>query len=212
MQLDADDISILGLILAPVISFFFFWLGLSQRKPKLVGSGGGSGSIQIPGRDVMVSNITIRNEPTFLGMRIPRDPAQIESARLYEPETREYVGPVLMWREDGTNNYVSRISIDSGKQANLYVFAKDRYSPDYFVFAGSSARAPLPERLTILPRDKRNYEVHLVDSISRRYRFRITVRNTDQSVNIGFKLTMANRLQMISRGLRMIRAAFRIRQ
>jgi hypothetical protein len=37
-------------------------------------------------------------------------------------------------------------------------------------------------------------------------------QGTDQSVSIGFKLTLANRLQMISRGLRLIAAAFRIRQ
>jgi hypothetical protein len=69
--LTSDDLGILGLVLTPVVAFFFFWLGLSQRKPKLLGSGSGSGTIQIPGRDVMASSVSFRNEPTFLGIRGP---------------------------------------------------------------------------------------------------------------------------------------------
>lgn len=212
MELDPNTLAILGLILTVLVAVFFFWLGLSQRKPKLIGSGGGSGTIQIPGRDVMATSISIRNEPTFLGMRTPRDTAQIESSRLYDPELKEYVGPVLVWREEGTDTCVSRVAIESGKQANLYVFGKDRWSPDFFIFSGTALNAPLPERPTVLPRDKRDYEIHLVDTIGRQYKFRITVRNGDQSVSASFKLTMHQRLEMISRGFRMIRSAFRIRR
>ena len=211
-KLDPNTVAILGLILTPLVAVLFFWLGLSQRKPKLIGSGGGSGNIQIPGRDVMATSVSIRNEPTFFGMRAPRDTAQIESARLYDPDLKEYIGPVLVWREEGTNTCVSRVAIESGKQANLYVFGKDRWSQDFFVFSGTALNDPLPERLTVLPRDKRDYEIHLVDTIGRRYKFRITARNGDQSVSASFKLTMHQRLQMISRGLRMIRSAFRVRQ
>jgi hypothetical protein len=184
MELNANTLAILGLILTPLVAVFFFWLGLSQRKPKLIGSGGGSGTIQVPGRDVMATSVSIRNEPTFFGMRAPRDTAQIESARLYDPDLKEYLGPVLVWKEEGTNNCVSRVAIESGKQVNLYLFGKDRRSQDFFVFSGTALNVPLPERPTVLPRDKRDYEIHLVDTISRRYIFRITVRNADQPVQV----------------------------
>lgn len=164
----------------------------------------------MPGRDVMASSISIVNEPTFLGMRAPRDTAEIDSARLFDMDAKEYVGPVLMWVDEGSRTLVTRRSIASGKQATLYVAGKDRWSPDYFVFSGTSLNTALPERLTILPNDKRDYEIHLYDSIGRRYRIGITLKNSDQSVNIGFKITFGHRLRMISRGFSTIAAAFKI--
>lgn len=199
-----------GLLTGVFCSAFFFWLGLSQRKPKLVESGAGSGAIRIPNRDVMASTISIRNEPSIFGMKTPRDAATVESARLYDPEIKEFFGPPLVWRQSGTSQCASQITIESGKHADLLVFAKDRHSREYFVFSGDALDKPLPAHPTVRSHDKRSYEVHLFDSIGRQYRFSIVARNNDQSVDVSFKFTLRNRLRMIARGFRMIRAAFRV--
>lgn len=84
------------------------------------------------------------------------------------------------------------------------------WSSDFFVLAGESLNAPLPDRLTLLPNDRRDYEVHLFDAIGRTYRLGITLRNSDQSVDVRFKITLTHRWRMVTRGLITIAGAFKV--
>jgi len=207
-EIKIDQLKLIEIIVTLVVALISFYLGISRKKPKLIGTGSGSGSIRIPGKDVMASSITIRNDPTFWGMRISRDLAKIDSARLYDYELKEYVGPSLNWKVDGSNDLAGQVTIESGKQASLYVFAKERHNQDFFVFSLPSLDAELPKYLTTYDNLKRDFSIHLFDRIGRKYKFNITVRNSDISVSIGFKLTFHSRFQMISQAYRLLLRAF----
>lgn len=74
----AVQLMILGALLGAIVALVFLILGLTAKRPKLVGVGAGSGTIRVPSRDVMASNVSIRNDPTLLGIRIPREAANLE--------------------------------------------------------------------------------------------------------------------------------------
>ncbi len=162
----------------------------------------------MPGKDIKASNITVQNRPTFWGIKIPRETAKIASARLYDPALREFVGPVLKWRIDGSNDLSHTISIDPGKTANLYVFAKERHAEEFFVYHSNSLDAELQDPIIKYRDPKKDFSIVLYDEIGRKYRFDVIVRNSDQSVGINFKLTLHARFQMIKEAFALLIRAF----
>jgi hypothetical protein len=109
MNWTSDAISIAGIAIGIVIVIVFFALGLTAQRPRLRITGSGSGGIQIPNADVMALSILITNQPLFFGIKIRREPANIVSSRLYDPELRKYVGPNLMW-DAGSNKLSTEIT------------------------------------------------------------------------------------------------------
>jgi hypothetical protein len=167
-----DIWTIVAIFLGVVVALVFFILGLRAQRPKLISAGGGSGQIQVPGKDVMASSIQVNNQPSFWGMRIPRETAKIDHARIYDPSLKEYVGPVLKWREGGSNQLEQRISIEAGKSAHLYVFAKERFSDEYFIYQSTALNADLVEPFNRYREAKKDFSVHVFDEIGRIYRLR----------------------------------------
>jgi hypothetical protein len=206
--IDPNALGILGIVLSVVLALVFFILGIRVRRPKLVGAGAGSGQIQVPGKDVMASSIQIDNRPSFWGMRIRRETAKIQSARINDPSLREYVGPTLRRRQGGSNELEQQISIEAGKSAHLYLFAKERHSDAYFIYHSTALNADLIPPLIKYTEANRDFSVVLFDEIGRTYRFNITVRNRDQSVGIQLKLTWHARWEMIREAFRLLRGAF----
>jgi hypothetical protein len=194
-----------------VVASVFFILGIRTQRPKLIGGGSGSGTVHVPGKDVMASSLQFNNQPSFLGMKLPREPAKIQSARIYDPSLKEYVGPVLRWRKDGTDQLEQQTSIEAGKSAHLYVFAKERFSDEYFIYASTALNADLASPLPKYTEAKKDFSVVLFDEIGRKYQFDITVRNTDQSVSVVFKLTWRARWEMIREAFRLLWRAFSFR-
>jgi len=208
VNLIPDISAVIAFVPAVVLALVSFILGIRVRMPRIIGAGGGSGQIQVPGKDVMASSLQFYNQPNFWGMRIPREPAKIQSARIYDPSLKEYVGPVLRWRRDGTSQLEQRTSIEAGKSAHLYVFAKERFSDEYFIYDSTALDADLAGPLPKYTEAKKDFSVVLFDEIGRKYRFAITVRNTDQSVGVGFKLTWHARWEMIREAFRLLWRAF----
>jgi hypothetical protein len=206
-----DISAIVPFMFSVVVASVFFILGIRVKRPKIIGGGGGSGQIQVPGKDVMASSLQFYNQPSLWGMRIPRETAKIESARIYDPSLKEYVGPVLRWRKDGTDQLEQQTSIEAGKSAHLYVFAKERFSDEYFIYASTALNADLASPLPKYTEAKKDFSVVLFDEIGRKYQFDITVRNTDQSVSVVFKLTWRARWEMIREAFRLLWRAFSFR-
>jgi hypothetical protein len=190
-----------------VLSIVFFIIGLKVHRPKLMGGGGGSGTIPTPDKDIMASSLQFVNHPSFWGMKIPRETAKIDHARIYDPSLKEYVGPVLMWAKEGTTQLEQRTSIEAGKSARLYVFAKERHSPEYFIFSSTALDAEIDIPSKRYLEERKDFSIVLVDEIRREYRFNITVRNADQSVGVGFKLTWHMRRELIADAFRTLRDA-----
>ena len=205
-------LGIIGILLGVVVAIVFFILGLRAHRPKLIAGGGGAATIQVPGKDIMASSVQFYNHPSYWGMKIPRETAKIDHARLYDPVLKEYVGPVLMWNEPGTSELKQRTSIEAGKSATLYLFAKERYNKEYLILQGTALNAELIVPATQYSEEKRDFSVVLLDEIGREYRFDITVRNGDQHVSAGFKLTWHARRQMIADAFRSLRGAFSLRR
>lgn len=208
--MDCETLAVLGIAASPVVALISFFVGLTVRRPKLVSSGGGSGTIQVPDKDIMASSVTIRNEPTFLGIKVPREAADIDHARLYDPELKEYVGPVLRWQQEGTRELARQTTIAAGGTASLYVFGKERYSEKFFIFNLAATNASLPQQLFTYSAKRKDYSLILFDSIQRTYKFNIRVRNTPQSVAINFKITWRSRWEMIKDAARSLRRAFSV--
>src|SRR5688572_14091906 len=80
-----------------------FLLGYRSRRPKLLLQGHGSGSNPAAGRDLMLTEVYIYNNPSFCGLKVNRDTAVITTAHIYDPELDEFVGPSLVWRKDDSS-------------------------------------------------------------------------------------------------------------
>lgn len=197
MNLTPEHLNLIAIAVTPLVALVFFLLGLTAKRPKLIGGGSGSGTVRVPGKDVMASHIDIRNQPTVLGIKIPRETAKIASARIYDPTLKEYVGPVLKWHINGSTELSQTICINPGKSAKLYLFAKERHADEYFVYNSNALDAELQEPLIKYKDPKKDFTVVLVDEIGRKYRFSVFARHSDQSVGIGFKVTWHARLAMI---------------
>lgn len=212
MNFSADAWAIIGILFGIIIALIFFILGLRVGKPKLIAQGSGSGGVRIPDRDVMATSLHVSNMPTFWGMKVNRGAAQINSARLYDPALKEYVGPVLLWKQDGSQELSTQCTIEAGKQGLLYVFAKDRHAKEYFIPSGKSLNSELHRPAVTWSDQKKDFSVHLFDVIGHVYKFDIVVRNSDQSVGVGYKMTMHTRLQLIKNAFGDLRRALSIRQ
>lgn len=210
MSLSNDTWAIIGILFTIFIALIFFVIGLRVGKPKLMAQGSSSGMTGIPNKDVMVTSLSISNLPTFWGMRMNRGPAQLESARLYDPSLKEYVGPILLWVVEGTQELSQKCTIQAGKQGQLCVFAKERYTKDYFIPTGKSLTCELNRPTVTFDELKKDFSVHLRDVIGHEYKFDIIVRNNDQSIGVGYKMTMHTRLRHIKNAFISLRRAFSI--
>ena len=94
----------------------------------------------------MLSHVTLYNNPAFIRrwIRVSRQSANLTNARLYDPEQGELVGHLLLWGKDGTRQLFQEVTIESGKQGRLYLFAKDRYADEYFAYHAASLDADPP--------------------------------------------------------------------
>lgn len=186
MSLSVDTIITISTV---VFSIVAFWVRCSAKRPRPRIIGSSTGSISVPNRDVMASSIHIHNDPFFFGFRVRREPATITSARIYDLELKEYVGPVLMWAKDGSHELEREVIINSGKQRRLYLFAKDRYSEEYFILSVDKLNTDLPRLPDKYKDKKKEFRLVLFDEEGRTYKFNLTVRNRDQSVDAGPKFT-----------------------
>jgi hypothetical protein len=211
MVVSGDALALLGILFTIVVAVIFFIWGLTVKKPKLVSTGAGSGGISVPNKDIMASNIVVYNKPSLFGIKIDREPARITSARIYDPALQEFVGPSLMWGKNGSQELEREHTIESGRQGNLYLFAKERHSEEYFVFSAVSLNTEISRPTTKYKDNKKDFSVVLRDTIGRKYRFDIAVRNGDQSVSVSFKITWHARLNMLREGFGLLIAAFRFK-
>jgi hypothetical protein len=195
------------MLLTIIVSLVFFIIQIRATQPKLIAVGSGSSTVWVPNRDVMASSITIINKPTFLGMKVNRGAAQIQSARLFDRELNEFVGPPLMWRKKGARELGPECALEPGQQSTLYIFAKERHANDYFLYAPRSLDSEYDKPFEVYGSPRKDFSVHLTDIIGARYRFDISVRNGSQHVNIQLKLTWHARSQMIREALSLFRRA-----
>ncbi|SRR6266581_2046497 len=183
MQVYGIDIPVFDVATKVLFLLLGFWLGYSAKRPKLQLAGSGSGGIRIPNKDVMATSVQVRNNPSFFGLPVNRDKATITEARLLDPDLREYVGPCLMWATPGSEALSREIAIESGRDARLYVVAKERYDDNYFVFSANKLTDELPRQLTKYKDKKKAFVLSLRDVNGQEYRYDIVLRNTEQSVH-----------------------------
>lgn len=205
--MSSEALTIIGILLSLIGVLISIIVGLKRSLPKLVGTGTSSTSMKVKDKDLMVSSITIWNKPTFLGMKVSRGPAKIKSARLYDPEFKELVGPSLLWKGDKPNEYAIECTIEPGASKQLHVLAKERYEEGFFQYTKPYQNVEWPSPSAIYRERKRHFSIRLYDSIGRQYKFGIIARNSDQSVHLSYKKTMHMRCEMIRDAFRSLRRA-----
>lgn len=166
-----------------------FWLGYSARRPKLeiIGSGGS----HIPNK-VMTTNTIVYNRPSFFGLPMNREAATIVKAYIYDPELKAPVEPNLRWlNQEGGQELIRECTMASGREATLYLFAKEPSNLDeFFVFAPNRTDEPPKEcqrALTKYKDKKKEFVLVLLDVNNRVYRYEFTARNSEQGVSVGFR-------------------------
>jgi hypothetical protein len=133
----------------------------------------------------MLTTATFVNNPSFIRpwIRVNREPAKITGARLYDPELKEFVGQGLLWGGEGSRDLIREKTIESGKQGALYLFAKDRYADEFFVYHANNLDSE-PSRSPARYMDKKKaFRLVLNDVNGRTFKFHLVVRNGDQSVD-----------------------------
>jgi hypothetical protein len=174
---------------------------LNPRDPRLVTVGFGGSMVRnvLPDPGLVVTCITVRNEPISGRSKPPRDSATDCTARLFDPEAKEYLGGGLQWRNPVSGSLQDRMTLASGEHADLCVFVKAEYSPDYYVFFAQPARNQLPDQLPWVAPDRRQFEVHVTDSTNTTHVFAILVRKSDgNSVGVSFPLSTTARGRTVS--------------
>ena len=188
MALADLTVTVVDLVVKVALTVIGFWFGYSSKRPKLEVQGSGSGGFAVANKDVIATTATVYNRPSFFGLPVNREAATIVEARIYDPELKEYVGPCLLWRGHDGPELTRECSIGSGRQATIYLFAKERYAEDFFVFAPNKPNEELPKQLTKYKNKKKDFALMLVDVNRRKYTFELTVRNSEQSVSVGFRV------------------------
>lgn len=183
----------------------FLFIGLSSRKPKLIGCGSGSGSS--PPTGIAYSHLAFMNKRTVFGMRIVREPALEVWAQLFDPKSGQPMGPRLLWQ--GPDGSLSEsTSINAGDQRPLMVLVGRQGDERAYVYTRECLNAAqLPTGLTALPLGARDLEIRLTDKIERSHRIRI-LRNQAGPTQLAFRWTCADRRGIITRGFGMIVSAF----
>lgn len=195
-------VTVVDVVVKAALAIVGFWLGYSSKRPKLEVQGSASGGAPVPNKDVMATSTTVYNRPSFFGLPVNREAAMIVEARIYDPELKEYVGPCLLWRGHDGQELIRECSIGSGRQATIYLFAKERYSEEFFVFAPNKLNDELPKQLTKYKDKKKDFSLMLVDVNRRKYTFDFTVRNSEQSVSVGFRVSkLRTRWNLLRRAL-----------
>lgn len=73
-----------------------------------------------------------------------RSSIRLAEARLYDSNLKELVGHNLLWEGDDPGTLARETIIESGMQKRLYVFAKDRYADEFFVYYSDHLAADPP--------------------------------------------------------------------
>lgn len=151
----------------------------------------------------MLSQVTLYNNPAFIRhwIRVSRQSVTLTEARLYDPELGELVGPLLLWGRDGTNELLREVTIESGMQGRLYLFAKDRYADEYFVYHADTLDSDPPRSSDRYTEKKKRFGLVLRDVNGRQFTYRLVVRNTDQSVHVSLQPKLRDRLRAVLRRL-----------
>ncbi len=178
--------------------------GLKPRDPKLVTVGFGGSVVRnaLPDPDLVVTCITLSNEPLSGRGKSLRDPAADCTARLFDPERKKYVGNSLQWRDPASGHFHDRVTLASGEHADLCVFVKAEFSHDYYVFYALSAHTAGPEHLTWVAPDRTQLEVHVTDSLAITHIFEIVIGKVrGNHVEIRFPLNAVDRRTRVSADL-----------
>jgi hypothetical protein len=192
----SDWLAVAGIAASPLTAIIGFMFGYAAKRPKLRLSGTGSGSRPIGSRDLMLTSVQLYNEPRFCGLPVAREAAEMTEARLYDFELRELVGHQLMWAVAGTDTLSPRTTVQSGRQATLYIFAKDRYADEFFAYHSSSLSTDPPRSPARYTEKKKPFALWLRDVNGRQYKFPLQVRNTDQSVHVHSNIGWWHRLRL----------------
>lgn len=155
------------------------------RRPRVEYTGGtGSGRVSVGSRELVLAWIQIRNNPSFFGFPINRETARIDEARVFDPELDELVGAGLVWEDRESLNFVQTCELESGREVKLYLFAKEPFKDEYFVFHAESKTSEPPRSTARYTDKKKEFVIKLRDANGRRYQYPITVRNKDQLLNV----------------------------
>lgn len=160
--------TIIGVVYTVIVAFIFFMLGLRASRPNLIRGGSSTESVRIPNKDVMVTSVTIQNNPSLLGMKIDREPARIVSAQIYHPSLTRIFGPNLVWQKEMSREPSApgaECIIEEWKSRSLYLFEKERFSEEYFMYAPTDNSADLLDRLIKFKDEERKFSLVLRDHI-----------------------------------------------
>jgi len=206
-----------------IVSSTNYWFGIVTsiglifirhriKFPRVIYSGGGSGTHKIEGGGTLSSHrLSLTNSPSFLGYPINRETLIVETARIYDPKKKVYEGGLMRWK-DASEGKPFNTEIKVGERNDLYICGL--YEKRVHHYAGETINnIELSETLVELDKS-RTLEIHITDNLQRRYKiqFKITAeerRNHLQKVNIsiGVKRTSADRLRQFKNGFSdMIRA------
>jgi len=185
-----------GIAASPLTTIVGFMFGYAAKRPKLRLTGMGSGSQPVGSRDLMLTSVQLYNEPRFFGLPVSREAAEVTEARLYDFELRELVGHQLMWAVDGADSLSARTTISSGRQATLYVFAKDRHADEFFAYHSSSLAVAPPRSEARYTDKKKPFALWLRDVNGREFKFPLQVRNLDQEVSVHSNIGWWRRLRL----------------
>jgi len=149
----------------------------------------------------MITDAYVYNDPSFFGLKVNREPAQITNALIFDPELKVFVGPSLVWQKgdpkDGLKELEPEHTIGSGLMGRFFLFAKEPSDESFFIYRANALDAA-PE--TSWPKYKhlqKVFTLKLFDVNRREYRFKLDARNGDQGVSLNFKKTLRDRWQAL---------------
>ena len=178
-----------------------FLLRHFAARPKLRLEGQGCGSHAVDGIHLSITQVYVYNDPSFFGLKVARESAQIKSAVILDQQLKTFVGPSLVWQkgdpQDGLQELEPEHTIGSGSMGLLCLYAKGPSDETFFIYRATTLNTP-PE--TSWPKYKelhKFFTLKLFDANRREYRYKLDVRNGEQGVSLFFKKTLRDRWQAL---------------
>jgi hypothetical protein len=186
-------------------SFFIVFIRHRIKLPyvRVVGGSGGTSSLE-NGDNLRYESLSIMNTPSFLGYPVRRDTLSVKSSRIFDPATRNFVGPLMIW-EDGDRQQSHKVEIEAGDSADLYIYGVLNGRTHYY--CGRDSEHIKRSHTLVEVNEEKKLEIHIEDKLQRTYKIPFKIKSVEERssvdgvrIRLRVKTTLNDRMQRFKNG------------
>ena len=199
----SEPLILVSFLVNIIVAIIFLVLGFKINRPKLRIDGTGSGGRPAGPEH---NHIGIRNVPTFIGFKVPRQTAEITNSHLKEQQNGRIHALPRNWQTPDEAVTSRETKIQAGDYSYLQLFLLYPNKIEYCVCGGDINT--IPENAHSFTDERKLFTLKLRDKIGREYSFDLVVSIHQNGLIISHAITFSERLRHLRKGMSYFKAAF----